>query len=125
MFFASSVETTAFATSVLIASPNEFPKIKGVRNNMFTGKAFKYGNQVIIYRNSTNIGFPIKELTQAIESIQVGDKGSENISSGEKRNMVPRQVQVYHQAAFPLFINNIIKAARLFNFKKAKEVNYE
>ena len=77
----------------------------------------------IFYRNSINIGLPILESPEAVENIKEGDEVSVDISTGEIRNLTTGQV--FHAAAFPPFINNIIKAGGLINSIKVKEANNE
>ena len=62
----------------------------------------------IFYRNAINIGLPILECVEAAEEIQAGDEVKVNFDTGEIIDITTGKS--YQAQAFPLFIQNIIKA---------------
>ena len=72
----------------------------------------------IFYRNSINIGLPIMECPEAAEGIHAGDKVSVDFATGEICNETTGKV--FHAAAFPPFINEIIEAGGLLNSLKKR-----
>lgn len=65
----------------------------------------------IFYRNAINIGLPILECVEAAEEIQAGDEVKVNFDTGEIIDITTGKS--YQAQAFPLFIQNIIKAGGL------------
>ncbi len=72
----------------------------------------------IFYRNSINIGLPILESPEAAENIKADDMVCVDVTTGEIKNITTGQV--FHSAAFPPFISEIIKAGGLINSIKSK-----
>ena len=74
----------------------------------------------IFYRNAINIGFPILECPEAVDSISPGDAVSADFESGV---IVNETTGVRFQAApFPEFINGIIEHGGLLKSLKARGV---
>lgn len=67
----------------------------------------------IFYRNAINIGLPILESPEAVESIKEGDEVSINLETGEIRNEATGQT--FRAQAFPPFLQEIIAAGGLMN----------
>lgn len=65
----------------------------------------------IFYRNAINIGLPILECQEASEKIAQGDEVSIDFDTGVITNITKNET--YQAAAFPPFIQNIIKAGGL------------
>ena len=65
----------------------------------------------IFYRNAINIGLPILECEAAANSIDDGDTVSVNFDTGVITNET--KGETYQAAAFPPFIQSIIKAGGL------------
>lgn len=65
----------------------------------------------IFYRNAINIGLPILECQEASEKIEQGDEVSIDFDTGVITNITKNET--YQAAAFPPFIQNIIKAGGL------------
>ena len=62
----------------------------------------------IFYRNAINIGLPILECEAAANAIQAGDQVSVDFDTGVITNET--RGETYQAAAFPPFIQSIIKA---------------
>ncbi|MDS0527189.1 3-isopropylmalate dehydratase small subunit [Clostridium sp. SHJSY1] len=60
----------------------------------------------IFYRNAINIGLPILECEEAVESIEAGDKLEVDFSTGEIKNLTKNEI--YKGEAFPEFMQKII-----------------
>lgn len=77
----------------------------------------------IFYRNAINIGFPILECPEASEAINAGDTVSVDFETGTIIDETTGQE--LKAAAFPPFIQKIIKAGGLINYRKeeGKEKN--
>lgn len=73
----------------------------------------------IFYRNAINIGLPILECEEAAKAIQDGDIVSVNFDTGVITN--ESRGETYQAAAFPPFIQNIIKAGGLLKSLKERE----
>ena len=73
----------------------------------------------IFYRNAINIGFPILECPEAAEAIANGDTVSVDFSTGVIKNETSGAT--YQAAAFPGFINGIIKNGGLLSYLKARQ----
>lgn len=65
----------------------------------------------IFYRNAINIGLPILECPAAAEGIEAGDEVSVDFNTGVITNET--KGETYQAAAFPPFIQNIIRAGGL------------
>ena len=65
----------------------------------------------IFYRNAINIGLPILECPAAAEGIEAGDAVSVDFNTGVITNET--KGETYQAAAFPPFIQNIIRAGGL------------
>lgn len=65
----------------------------------------------IFYRNAINIGLPILECPKAAESIEKGDDVTIDFDTGVITNVTKKET--YQAAAFPPFIQNIIRAGGL------------
>ena len=70
----------------------------------------------IFYRNAINIGFPILECPEAAEAIDAGDTVSVDFETGTIIDETTGQE--FKAAAFPPFIQKIIKAGGLINYRK-------
>ena len=70
----------------------------------------------IFYRNAINIGFPILECPEASEVIAAGDTVSVDFETGTIIDETTGQE--FKAAAFPPFIQKIIKAGGLINYRK-------
>lgn len=73
----------------------------------------------IFYRNAINIGLPILECEEAAKAIQDGDIVSVNFDTGVITN--ESRGETYQAAAFPPFIQNIIKVGGLLKSLKERE----
>jgi len=73
----------------------------------------------IFYRNSINTGLPIIESIDAAEGISEGDKITVDLENGVIENLT--KGKKYISAAFPDFIQGIIKAGGLINHIKEKK----
>jgi 3-isopropylmalate/(R)-2-methylmalate dehydratase small subunit len=79
----------------------------------------------IFYRNAINIGLPILESPEAVDGIKEGDEIEIEFTIGEIRNVTTKKN--YKAAAFPPFMQQIIKAGGLIEYvrhvlrSKAKE----
>lgn len=65
----------------------------------------------IFYRNAINIGLPILECEEAANAIEAGDTVSIDFDTGVITNET--KSETYQAAAFPPFIQSIIKAGGL------------
>lgn len=72
----------------------------------------------IFYRNAINIGFPILECPEAAEAINAGDTVSVDFETGVIKDEITGDE--FNAAAFPPFIQNIIKAGGLINYRKGE-----
>ena len=70
----------------------------------------------IFYRNAINIGLPILESPEAAADIQSGDDIRVDFVSGEIRNLTRNKT--YHAMGFPPFIQAMIDAGGLLNYRK-------
>ena len=70
----------------------------------------------IFYRNAINIGFPILECPETAEAIDAGDTVSVDFETGTIIDETTGQE--FKAAAFPPFIQKIIKAGGLINYRK-------
>ena len=75
----------------------------------------------IFYRNAINIGLPILECVEAAEEIQAEDEVKVNFDTGEIIDITTGKS--YQAQAFPLFIQNIIKAGGLLASLKESAKN--
>lgn len=73
----------------------------------------------IFYRNAINIGLPILECAEAAERISAGDVVSIDFDTGAIVNQTKQES--YQAAAFPPFIQNIIRAGGLLKSLKERE----
>lgn len=72
----------------------------------------------IFYRNAINIGLPILECEAAANAIEVGDIVSVDFDTGVITNETKNET--YQAAAFPPFIQSIIKAGGLLKSLKER-----
>lgn len=73
----------------------------------------------IFYRNAINIGLPILESREAVDSIQTGDELAIDLASGEIKNLT--QGKTFHAKPYPQFMLEIMQAGGLLNkIKKQK-----
>lgn len=72
----------------------------------------------IFYRNAINIGLPILECEAAANGIDAGDTVSIDFDTGVITNETKNET--YQAAAFPPFIQNIIKAGGLLKSLKER-----
>ena len=73
----------------------------------------------IFYRNSINIGLPILECEAAANGIDAGDEVEVNFDTGVITDVT--KGESWQSAAFPPFIQNIIKAGGLLKSLKERE----
>lgn len=73
----------------------------------------------IFYRNAINIGLPILECEAAANGIDVGDEVEVNFDTGVITDVT--KGESWQAAAFPPFIQNIIKAGGLLKSLKERE----
>ena len=74
----------------------------------------------IVYRNAINIGFPILECPEAVDSVSAGDKVSVNFQTGVIVNETTGEK--FQAAPFPEFVNGIIEHGGLLTSLKARGV---
>ena len=74
----------------------------------------------IFYRNSINIGLPIMECPEAVDSISAGDTVSVDFTTGLITDETTGKT--YQAAPFPEFIDGIIKSGGLLNSLKDRGV---
>lgn len=72
----------------------------------------------IFYRNAINIGLPILECEEAANEIQAGDIVSIDFDTGIITNET--RGETYQAAAFPSFIQNIVKSGGLLKSLKER-----
>jgi len=72
----------------------------------------------IFYRNAINIGLPILESREAAENISEGDEVEIDLASGTIKNL--KTGKTFKSAAFPEFMQELIKAGGLINFVRKK-----
>jgi 3-isopropylmalate/(R)-2-methylmalate dehydratase small subunit len=72
----------------------------------------------IFFRNSINIGLPILELQDGIDSINDGDMLEVNLEQAVVRNL--SNSQIHHGVQYPDFIKEIISSGGLMNYVKKK-----
>ncbi|PIS31296.1 3-isopropylmalate dehydratase small subunit [Candidatus Saganbacteria bacterium CG08_land_8_20_14_0_20_45_16] len=73
----------------------------------------------IFYRNAINIGLPIFESAEAVDSIKAGNEIEVDLANGEIKNLTSGQS---HRAQpFPAFMQELIKAGGLIPFLKQKK----
>ena len=73
----------------------------------------------IFYRNAINIGLPILECEAAANGIDAGDEVEVNFDTGVITDVT--KDESWQAAAFPPFIQNIIKAGGLLKSLKERE----
>ena len=73
----------------------------------------------IFYRNSINIGFPILECPEAVAGIDEGDKVEVEFETGVIKNLT--KGTSFQAQAFPPFLQKMIEANGLVNYKNSKE----
>jgi 3-isopropylmalate/(R)-2-methylmalate dehydratase small subunit len=72
----------------------------------------------IFYRNAVNIGLPILEAGESVQAIESGDEVEVDLATGEIRNLT--HPAAYQAAAFPSFMQQIIKAGGLINYVRER-----
>ncbi|WML33065.1 3-isopropylmalate dehydratase small subunit [Clostridium sp. OS1-26] len=75
----------------------------------------------IFYRNSINIGLPIVECAEAAKDIEEGDEVNIDFKTGIITNVTKNKA--YKAAAFPEFMEKIIKSEGLINYIKVESNN--
>ena len=78
-----------------------------------------FGFARIFYRNAINIGLPILECEAAANGIDAGDEVEVNFDTGVITDVT--KGESWQAAAFPPFIQNIIKAGGLLKSLKERE----
>ncbi|HHW03717.1 MAG TPA: 3-isopropylmalate dehydratase small subunit [Thermoanaerobacterales bacterium] len=73
----------------------------------------------IFYRNSINIGLPILECEEAVDSIKAGDELEVDTDTGVIKNLTSGGI--YTAMPFPDFIKGIIQAQGLLNYARKAE----
>ena len=75
----------------------------------------------IFFRNAVNIGLPILESPDFVESVHTGDAIEVNLDEGTITNKT--QHNVYHAAKYPSFMQELIHAGGLMEWvKKTKKI---
>ena len=72
----------------------------------------------IFYRNGINIGLPILESPEAVDNIKAGDEVEIDTAKGEIKNL--SSGKTFKSAAFPEFMQKLIKAGGLIPYVKEK-----
>lgn len=72
----------------------------------------------IFYRNAINIGLPILECAEAVDSAAEGDEFSVNLETGSVKNM--RTGEEFQAVPFPPFMQDIMAEGGLINYLKHK-----
>lgn len=72
----------------------------------------------IFYRNSFNIGMPILESAEAVDSIENGDEIEVDFSTGEIRNITRNET--YHANPIPDFMQKLVDDGGLVQYVKNK-----
>ena len=72
----------------------------------------------IFYRNAINIGLPILECDEAVNSIEEGEEVEVNFDTGVIKNLT--KDEEYQGEAFPEFMQNIINNNGLIGYIKNK-----
>ncbi len=73
----------------------------------------------IFYRNALNIGFPILECPEAAKAINEGDEISVDFETGIIRDITTGKE--FQAAAFPEFIEKIIKCGGLMEYIRSRQ----
>jgi 3-isopropylmalate/(R)-2-methylmalate dehydratase small subunit len=73
----------------------------------------------IFYRNSFNMGLPILECPEAVESTEQGDILEVNLDTGEIRNHT--KGKEFKAQGIPPFMQDLIDAGGLMNYVKKKK----
>ena len=73
----------------------------------------------IFYRNAINIGLPILECDEAVNSIEDGDELEVEFSTGVIKNITKNET--YKGEGFPEFMQNIINSNGLIGYIKNKK----
>jgi 3-isopropylmalate/(R)-2-methylmalate dehydratase small subunit len=72
----------------------------------------------IFYRNSINIGLPILESPEASQAIAEGHQVEVDLSNGKITDLTSGKI--FQAAAFPAFMQELIKAGGLIEYVKAR-----
>jgi len=73
----------------------------------------------IFYRNAFNVGLPVLELAEGLESLFDGKKAAVDLSTGE----IKTEEAIFHTKPIPDFMRNLIEAGGLVEFhKKSKDI---
>jgi len=88
--------------------------IKGAGISCIVAKSFAR----IFYRNAINIGLPILECAEAVDSAQKGDKLTVDPTAGTITNT--RTGEIYRITPFPTFIMKIIEAGGLVSYTRQR-----
>lgn len=73
----------------------------------------------IFYRNSINIGFPILECKEAVDSIEAGDDVDVDFKTGIIYNKTKNEQ--YQSLPFPEFLQKMIASEGLVNYVNSKK----
>ena len=73
----------------------------------------------IFYRNSFNIGFPILESKEAVESIEEGDEIKIDFASGIITNVTKNEI--YKAEPLPEFMRTLIECGGLVEYVRSKK----
>ncbi len=71
----------------------------------------------IFFRNAINIGLPFLE-TNEVDKINDGDQIEIDLNKGQVKNLTKNEV--YNTAAFPEFLQDLVKQGGLMNYMKNK-----
>ncbi len=72
----------------------------------------------IFYRNSFNIGLPLLEVNEDIDSIKTGTPLEVNLDTGLIKELLTNKV--YHAAPIPEFMQELLSAGGLMNYMEKK-----
>lgn len=75
----------------------------------------------IFYRNAINIGLPIMESKEAVNSITEGDRLSVDLDQGLIKNLT--RAEEYQAKPFPEFMQELIASGGLINYLKKQVSN--
>ena len=88
--------------------------IKGARVGCVVAKNFAR----IFFRNAINIGLPVLECPDAVESCRDGEELEVDLAGGTIRNLSTQSV--FKAAPYPAFLRGIIEAGGLIQFIKRR-----
>ncbi len=75
----------------------------------------------IFFRNAINIGLPVLECEEAVNDAKAGDVINVDVTTGVIKNLT--QNKEYATSPFPEFMQNLINAGGLVNYRKEEIAN--